>query len=205
MTSLPGRFSNSSSDFSKISNSITKNVEPNLSTENAINFFGLADKDDAEVLADKAIECAQSFKFEGYITKNNGVGRSSSDRQFFYINKRPVDMPFLARILNSGQAMATTFSTLFTEMEGSSLICDVFLPRLVLEWRKITSKRYPACCINLTVEQKSVDINLAPDKRTVLLKNRKYAEFSFKFMLEEHWGVGKDSNFGEVRGFTQNR
>ena len=99
--------------------------EPKLSAENAITFFGLAYKDDAEVLAEKAIEfrlsifdnlwicrgnlikCAQSFKFEGYITKNNGVGRSSSDRQFFYINKRPVDMPFLARILNSGQTVAT--------------------------------------------------------------------------------------------------
>ena len=156
------------------------------------------------MLADKAIECAQSFKFEGYITKNNGVGRSSSDRQFFYINKRPVDMPFLARILNSGQAMETTFSIL--SLKWTALLVAYFrsfLPRLVLEWRKITSKRYPACCINLTVEQKSVDINLAPDKRTVLLKNRKYAEFSFKFMLEEHWGVGKDSNFGEVRVFTR--
>lgn len=30
--------------------------EPKLSAENAITFFGLADKDDAEVLAEKAIE-----------------------------------------------------------------------------------------------------------------------------------------------------
>ena len=105
MTSLPGSLSKST-DFCRVSNFDHQKKVPKLSTENAINFFGLADKDDAEGLAEKAIECAQSFKFEGYITKNNGAGRSSSDRQFFYINKRPVDMPFLARILNSGQALA---------------------------------------------------------------------------------------------------
>ena len=44
------------------------------------------------------------FKFSGYISKNEetlSVGRAAPDRQFFFINKRPVDVPFLSKILNS--------------------------------------------------------------------------------------------------------
>lgn len=29
-----------------------------------------------------------------------GSGRSSSDRQFFYLNKRPVDLPRVAKVIN---------------------------------------------------------------------------------------------------------
>ena len=129
-----------------------------LSSSSAIKFFGLGDKEDGEELAESALSNARAFTFTGFISKNGTQGRAATDRQFFYINKRPVDLPFLARIMNA-------------------------------EWRKITSKRHPACCINLEVEQSTVDINLAPDKRTVLLKHRKYAEFAFKSLLERHWNV----------------
>lgn len=41
------------------------------------------------------------FTFEGYISKcSHGSGRSSSDRQFYYINSRPCEPTKLAKIVN---------------------------------------------------------------------------------------------------------
>lgn len=38
---------------------------------------------------------------EGLVSKAGaGVGRSDNDRQFFYLNGRPVDLPALARVVN---------------------------------------------------------------------------------------------------------
>lgn len=39
------------------------------------------------------------FNLKGMISKLDS-GRSSSDRQFFYLNKRPVDLPKLCRAIN---------------------------------------------------------------------------------------------------------
>ena len=41
------------------------------------------------------------FKISGYISKpDHGMGRSSNDRQFFYINKRPCDLSKVSRVIN---------------------------------------------------------------------------------------------------------
>ena len=82
------------------------------------------------------------------MSKNDeiGGGRAAPDRQFIFVNSRPVDAPFLTKILNS-------------------------------EWRKISSKKYPVIVLNINVDQSAVDVNLAPDKRTVLLQNQKHCQF----------------------------
>ena len=43
--------------------------EANLSTESAIKFFGLGDKDDCDELAEKAIESAKSFQACGFLSR----------------------------------------------------------------------------------------------------------------------------------------
>ena len=41
------------------------------------------------------------FKISGYISKpDHGMGRSSADRQFLYVNKRPCDLSKVSRVIN---------------------------------------------------------------------------------------------------------
>ena len=41
------------------------------------------------------------FKITGYISKpDHGMGRSSADRQFLYINKRPCELGKVSRVIN---------------------------------------------------------------------------------------------------------
>lgn len=47
------------------------------------------------------LELYDSFKIEGYISNcEHGEGRSSSDRQFFYINGRPCDLQKVSKLMN---------------------------------------------------------------------------------------------------------
>ncbi|XP_054090702.1 mismatch repair endonuclease PMS2 isoform X1 [Zeugodacus cucurbitae] len=44
---------------------------------------------------------ANNFKLEGYVSScNHGAGRSSKDRQYFYINSRPCDPKSISKIVN---------------------------------------------------------------------------------------------------------
>ena len=67
------------------------------------SFFHLPDNSPEKKIEEIRAKTNQ-FRFSGFISKtdeNLSVGRASPDRQFFFINKRPVDVPFLAKILNS--------------------------------------------------------------------------------------------------------
>lgn len=68
---------------SKRNQNLLKIVEKSP-TPSVLNEFGLENKKvDLEI-----------FKLEGYISScAHGCGRSGSDRQFFYINSRPIDNP----------------------------------------------------------------------------------------------------------------
>lgn len=70
--------------------------------------------------------------------------RASADRQFFYVNGRPVDYPKIAKTLN--------------EMFRAYNVTTA-------------SANYPACAINFEVPKNLVDVNVSPDKRTVLFTN----------------------------------
>ena len=71
------------------------------------------------------------------------------------------------------------------------------------EWRQRTSKRYPVLVANLEMSQSDVDVNLAPDKRSVLLKNRKYCEFRFKNVLESTWSGLEGGSSHEIVSLSQ--
>lgn len=114
------------------------------------SFFNLAESA-SDSKYDEIRQKVDIFSFSGFVSRNDelGGGRTAPDRQFIFVNSRPVDVPFLTKVLNA-------------------------------EWRKCSSKRYPVIVLNINVDQSAVDVNLAPDKRTVLLQNQKHCQFRFK-------------------------
>ncbi|GIY39175.1 mismatch repair endonuclease PMS2 [Caerostris extrusa] len=56
---------------------------------------------DEYFLPDSAAETSKTFKLEGFISNStHGEGRSSSDRQFYFINGRPCDLPKVSKLIN---------------------------------------------------------------------------------------------------------
>ncbi|CAD5123590.1 DgyrCDS11924 [Dimorphilus gyrociliatus] len=84
------------------------------------------------------------FIINGYISSpDHGKGRSSPDRQFFYVNNRPCDMKKLSKLVNE---IYHTFN----------------------------KQQYPFLVLNIRLSKDSVDINVTPDKRQLMLNNEKY-------------------------------
>ena len=53
------------------------------------------------LVASKCGAQANPFKITGYISKpDHGMGRSSADRQFLYVNKRPCELSKVSRVIN---------------------------------------------------------------------------------------------------------
>eukprot|EP00124_Ichthyophonus_hoferi_P000524 Ihof_evm2s20 gene=Ihof_evmTU2s20 len=78
------------------------------------------------------------FSVTGYISKvDHGCGRGSADRQFFFVNNRPCDLPKLAKVIN-----------------------DVY--------HQYNHTQCPVAVINIIMNKDSCDINVTPDKRTIL-------------------------------------
>ena len=99
------------------------------------------------------------IRLVGYISKISfGCGRSSKDRQFFYINKRPIQYQQLAKCCN-----------------------DVY--------RLFNNVQNPAIFLNLEVSPSLVDVNVTPDKRTVLLHNEKLVMDLIKTSLTEYFNA----------------
>ncbi|SMN18650.1 similar to Saccharomyces cerevisiae YNL082W PMS1 ATP-binding protein required for mismatch repair in mitosis and meiosis [Maudiozyma saulgeensis] len=84
------------------------------------------------------------IKLSGFISKSSvGIGHNSRDRQFIYINRRPVSYPVLNKCFNE------TFRSFNNE----------------------TNVKYPIFFVNFEINSNLIDINVTPDKRTVLLHN----------------------------------
>ncbi|SCU86522.1 LAME_0D06524g1_1 [Lachancea meyersii CBS 8951] len=75
----------------------------------------------------------------GFISKSSsGCGRNAKDRQFVYINQRPVIYPSLIKCCNE-------------------------------VYRTNNNVQFPACFLNFQVAPEFIDVNITPDKRTVIL------------------------------------
>ncbi|KAL1525310.1 hypothetical protein AB1Y20_020171 [Prymnesium parvum] len=86
---------------------------------------------------------AHEVQASGFISRpRHGEGRRAGDRQFVYVNRRPVDFPKLLRAINEAFRAATAKSECF-----------------------------PFVLLNLQAPPDSFDINVTPDKRTVLLSD----------------------------------
>ncbi|CAM6050570.1 unnamed protein product [Sphagnum compactum] len=70
--------------------------------DNVITVFGIKTAACLEPLELSVMDVGgQSVKVEGFVSKPGaGCGRASGDRQFFYVNGRPVDLPKISRLLN---------------------------------------------------------------------------------------------------------
>ncbi|TPX31918.1 hypothetical protein SmJEL517_g04874 [Synchytrium microbalum] len=75
---------------------------------------------------------------QGYMSKPSfGCGRNTSDRQFFFVNKRPFDSVKFTKALNE-------------------------------VYRSYNSNQLPIVFVNVTLSPDTYDVNLTPDKRTIL-------------------------------------
>ncbi|AGO14214.1 AaceriAER421Wp [[Ashbya] aceris (nom. inval.)] len=93
----------------------------------------------------------------GYISRASfGCGRSGKDRQFIYINKRPVDYPQVLKCCN-----------------------DIY--------RNFNNVQYPVIILNFDLSPQFVDVNVTPDKRTVLLHNEEYVLQSLAEKLDRNF------------------
>ncbi|GBN75191.1 Mismatch repair endonuclease PMS2 [Araneus ventricosus] len=56
---------------------------------------------DEYFLPESSTERSKTFKLEGYVSNStHGEGRSSTDRQFYFINGRPCDLPKVSKLIN---------------------------------------------------------------------------------------------------------
>nr|CAD1821916.1 unnamed protein product [Ananas comosus var. bracteatus] len=83
----------------KVSKSVVlKTQGSNSFKDNIINVFGL---DTFKSLEPLNLTESDGCKIEGFISKPGyGSGRNLGDRQFFYVNGRPVDLPKVGKLLN---------------------------------------------------------------------------------------------------------
>lgn len=89
-------------------------------------------------------ELEYTIKIYGFISKNSfGCGRNSKDRQYIYINKRPVEYPLITKCVNE-------------------------------IYRSFNNVQYPVIILDFEISPTFVDVNVTPDKRTVLLHNERF-------------------------------
>ena len=100
---------------------------------------------------------AGGIEVRGFISRPRaGDGRRAGDRQYLYVNGRPVDFPRLARLLNEAYRHATARAECF-----------------------------PVAFLDLRAPSDSYDINVTPDKRTVLFADEARLLSVVRTMLEE--------------------
>ena len=77
----------------------------------------------------------------GFVSKlEPKCGRSTTDRQFFFVNGRPCDLPKVAKVLNEA-------------------------------YRQFGSQpTYPAAVIDLKLAGDAFDVNVVPNKRTLMIR-----------------------------------
>lgn len=101
--------------------------------------------------------------FKGYVSKAvAGSSRSAGDRQFFFINGRPVELPKLSKTLNE------TYRSL-----SSSAVS--------------AAGSRPTAIIDVQLPTDAYDVNVTPDKRKVFLHEEKMLIREFKNGLLRLW------------------
>lgn len=93
------------------------------------------------VFVSAALDDASESSIAGFVSRvTAGSGRNSSDRVFFWINKRPCELPKVQRAINE---------------------C----------YRLFSQQLYPMIFLDISLPSDSYDVNVTPDKRTILLHN----------------------------------
>ena len=92
-----------------------------------------------------------------------GCGRGAGDRQFFFVNGRPVDLPKAARLLNE------TYR----------------------QFAQTTGAQYPCAVLDFRLPTDAYDVNVTPDKRKVLLHGEAALMSATRTALESVWSPSK--------------
>jgi len=88
-------------------------------------------------------------RIKGYVSKAAaGCARTSTDRQFFYLNGRPVDLPRATRVLNEAY-------------RGLSSVGGA------------QAQHFPLAVLDIRLPEGTFDVNVTPDKRTVFVGSEK--------------------------------
>lgn len=102
-----------------------------------------------------------SGRIHGFVSKSGaGIGRSNNERQFLFVNGRPVDMGRLTRAVNE-------------------------------VWRVYEMKHKPAFVLNLQLPPRTYDVNVAPDKRDVILTEQGALLDALKAGLHAIWAPSR--------------
>ncbi|CAI5437608.1 unnamed protein product [Caenorhabditis angaria] len=92
----------------------------------------------------KEIDIFDFIKITGFISNcEHGCGRSTSDRQFVYINNRPVDYSRVCATVNE-------------------------------VYRSFNKSQYPIFILFIEVPGDKIDVNVTPDKKTVMFEKEKH-------------------------------
>eukprot|EP00899_Mesostigma_viride_P017850 jgi/Mesvir1/26066/Mv06792-RA.1 len=109
---------------------------------NIVTVFGVKA---AACLQPLDVVSAHGCRVVGFISKiDSGCGRTAGDRQYFYLNGRPVDMPKVAKMLNE-------LYRSFSSVGGSQ------------------ATHFPMAFLDFQMPTDSYDVNVTPDKRKVFL------------------------------------
>ncbi|CEP11351.1 hypothetical protein [Parasitella parasitica] len=96
---------------------------------------------------------------EGYISKPEwGLGRSSSDRQYFYVNGRPCALP---KVMLSTYVSSLSLYTHRQYYKVTKAVNEVY--------RTFITNQYPVVIVNMKLPTDTYDVNVSPDKRTIFL------------------------------------
>jgi DNA mismatch repair protein PMS2 len=131
--------------FSPFNNILRTNPSANLEKALGENILAVIGKPKFQQLIEFKADCPK-VKVTGYVTKTIISGsmnssKISKDQNFFFLNRRPIDIP-------------RRFKTLFADM-----------------YKQYNPSMNPILILNLDVEDNNYDINVSPDKREVFIKN----------------------------------
>lgn len=137
-----------------------KTTGNSLIKDNIINVYGATGLQGlAEVNKDIELDDAHRIKLSGMLSNSSiGSGRLSRDRQYLYINKRPVVFKSITKLIN-----------------------DIY--------KRFNYLQYPMIILDLNIHEHLIDINVTPDKKTILMAHKYEILLMSKLetFLEEFW------------------
>eukprot|EP00884_Botryococcus_braunii_P005905 jgi/Botrbrau1/15315/Bobra.0319s0005.2 len=127
--------------------------------DNIVSIFGSKTVEGLELLD---VEGSDGISIYGYVSKAcTGLSRSAGERQFFFLNGRPVDLPKVARMLND----------LYRSVASHA-----------------ATHRRPMVILDLRLPRDSYDINVTPDKRKTFLHHEAAILEALEKALHSMWG-----------------
>jgi DNA mismatch repair protein PMS2 len=93
-----------------------------------------------------------------------GVARANNDKQFLFLNGRPVDVPKVR-----GRPMAASRVHACVPTPSVAACLSQFTKTVNEVWRQYEMKHKPAYVFDLRLPAGTFDINVTPDKREVFL------------------------------------